>query len=317
MWAMASTDTSWLRLLATVPGLEIHERVVLAPRTSFRIGGPATAVAVPHTVEAVVALARTVASTGVPCWILGGGTNVLISDAGFPGVVVDLSRRFAFLHEMPGKNGGACWHVGAACGTGRAVRLAVSRGLAGMEVLAGVPGSMGGALIMNAGGHEGEIKSSVERIQLVTAAGEGWLKRDEAGFGYRSSDFPRGSIIVSAEFDLKPGDASNLRQKVRVMQERRRKTQPLRFPNAGSIFKNPPDDYAGRLIEASGCKGWREGDAEVSSLHANFIVNRGHATARDVAVLARRVRAEVERQTGVVLQMEVRLVGVFDEEVRL
>jgi UDP-N-acetylmuramate dehydrogenase len=312
---LAVAERSWRDTLADVADLEVEADVLLAPLTTFRIGGPAEVVARPLTAKAAADVWGVADGFGVPLTILGGGTNVLISDRGIRGLVVDLSAGFSYLHEHPHADGTSVWEVGAGCGTGKVVRRGIVRGLRGPEVLAGVPGSIGGALVMNAGGHEGEIQSMVRRVLAVVGGEVTWLSRQECGFAYRKSAFPPRSIILGAEFELAPGDAAALRSFVKKSQSRRKATQPLELPNAGSIFKNPPGDFAGRLIEAAGCKGWREGGAEVSPKHANFIVNTGAATAHDVAALARRVREAVRAQHGVTLELEVKLLGEFAPEV--
>jgi UDP-N-acetylmuramate dehydrogenase len=295
--------------LAAIPGLEVRRDVPLSPKTSFRIGGPAEVLVTPRTAEAVAQTWSFARDAGLPLTVLGGGTNVLVADAGIAGIVMVLGKSFANLREMPRADGGAVWEVGAACKTGTVVRRGVERGLAGTEVLAGIPGTIGGALIMNAGGRQGELSSIVTRVELVDQGRVRWLLSEEAGFGYRRSAFPPNSILLGAELELVPGDVEALRRDVKAAQARRRATQPLGLHNAGSIFKNPPGDAAGRLVEAAGCKGWREGAAEVSAAHANFIVNLGGATAGDVMTLVRRVRGRVEERAGVRLELEVRLLG--------
>jgi UDP-N-acetylmuramate dehydrogenase len=317
---VAETPTSerkpgWREALGDIADLIVEEDVLLAPMTTFRIGGPAEVLVQPQTAIAAADLWRLADAHGVPVTILGGGTNVLISDHGLPGIVVDLSGGFSYLHEHPRTDGTSIWEVGAGCGTSKVVRRALVRGLRGPEVLAGVPGSIGGALIMNAGGHEGEIKSIVRRVLIVDQGELRWLSRDEVGFTYRASKFPPRSVVLGAELELTPGDAAALKSFVKTSQVRRKSTQPLDLPNAGSIFKNPEGQFAGKLIQEAGCKGWKEGGAEVSKKHANFIVNRGGATAHEVALLAKRVRARVLEHAGVTLQLEVRFLGQFAPEV--
>lgn len=309
-------NCTWIDDLQAISDCEVELDVLLAPMTTFRIGGPAEALVSPLTPEAAAAVWRVADGHGTRLTIVGGGTNVLISDFGLPGIVLDLSKGFGFLREHSREDGSAMWEIGAGCGTGKVVRLGVTRGLLGPEVLAGVPGSMGGAIIMNAGGHEGEIELMVARVQVVVDGELRWLAREEVGFSYRSTRFPARSIVLGGEFELRPGDSAQLRAQVKASQKRRRATQPLDLPNAGSIFKNPEGDFAGRLIEAAGCKGWQEGAARVSDKHANFIVNGGGATAGDVALLAKRVRDRVLEHSGVTLQLEVKFMGRFDEEGR-
>jgi len=306
------TPIAWLAALQSIADLEVRLDHPLAGHTSFRIGGPAQCFASPLNESAALELWQVARRYDVQLTVLGGGTNVLIADAGIEGIVVDLCRGFAHLDEAPRADGSSVWTVGAGCGTGRMVRRAVSRGLRGVEVLAGVPGSLGGALIMNAGGHDGEIGTVVESVRIINDGAVQTLTHDAIGFSYRASRFPSDALILEGRLHLTPGDKDALRDYVRASQTRRKSSQPLTFGNAGSIFKNPPDDFAGRLIDAAGCKGWQEGDAEVSELHANFIINRGKARARDVAVLAKRVRDAVLAASGITLEFEVKFLGRFD-----
>jgi len=301
--------------LGNIEGLDTRQNEPLSSRTSFRIGGCAELFAVPRTLRAVECLVERAGSAQIPLTVLGGGTNVLISDDGIAGVVVDMRPGFAFLRERPLAGDTASWLLGAGCATGRFVRLAVAQGLAGAEVLAGIPGTIGGALMMNAGGRRGTIADVVRRVQVVGPTGTAWVSAIEAGFGYRQSGFSRQSILVAAELELhKADDPAALSQLTRDEMRHRRESQPLQLPNAGSIFKNPPGDFAGRLIEACGCKTLCEGDAQVSALHANFIVNTGRATAAQVARLIYRVRTQVLAQTSVQLLLEIRMLGPFDAE---
>ena len=304
----------WIMGLREIDDLEIREDVLLAPMGSFRIGGPADVLVSPQTPESVAGLQGFVRREQLPLTVLGGGTNVLIGDLGIRGVVVDLSAGFNFLHEEELNEQSVAWHVGAGCGTGRIVRRSVTKGLLGAHVLAGVPGSMGGALIMNAGGHEGEIGDVVDCVQVAQAGKVHWLSQEECGFSYRNSKFPEEAIVLSAKLHLKKTVNDDLRETVSCAQKRRKSTQPLQKPNAGSIFKNPEGAYAGQLIEESGCKGWTEGQAQVSPLHANFIVNLGGATAAQVLTLVERVRKQVVSVHGVTLHMEVKLLGDFGPE---
>lgn len=305
-----NASAEWRAALAKVCSDTLFD-APLAKLTSMEVGGPADALVRPRSEESVAAVWEVAKQYSVPLLVLGGGTNVIVSDSGIRGIVLELSKGFNYLREHPNSDGSALWEIGAGCGTGRVVRLAAQRGLAGAEVLSGVPGSMGGALIMNAGGHEGEIKSMVHRVRALVE-GEGvWLSREQAQFSYRQSNFPKSAILLGGEFVLQPGDKASLEAQVKKSQTRRRQTQPLTFPNAGSIFKNPPGDFAGRLIEAAGCKGWREGGAEVSELHANFIINRDNATASDIWRLAKRVQDRVKAHAGVALQLEVKPLGDF------
>ncbi|MED5464688.1 MAG: UDP-N-acetylmuramate dehydrogenase [Myxococcota bacterium] len=300
--------------LEALEGVDVHYNVPLAKRVSMKVGGPAEILVAPMTLEGAASVWRVVKELGVPVTVLGGGTNVVIADAGIAGVVLDLEPGFGYLREHTLPDGSFRWEVGAGVGTGRVVNLALNRGLQGPEVLAGVPGTMGGALIMNAGGHEGEICSVVERVLVVDEGESRWLSREEAGFSYRASAFPRGAFILGCELLLHKGEQAALNGQVKEAHRRRRVTHPQQFPNAGSIFKNPPGDYAGRLIEKADCKGLQEGMAQVSELHANFIINLGGASASDILRLARSVQARVLERTQVELEFEVKFLGQWGEE---
>ena len=298
--------------LAALEGVEVSFDAPLAQRVSMKVGGPAQLLVAPSTLEGAVEVWRTIKDSGGPVTVLGGGTNVVISDRGIPGVVLDLEPGFSYLREHPLPDGSVRWEVGAGTGTGRVVNLALTRGLGGPEVLAGVPGTMGGALIMNAGGHKGEICSVVERVLIVNEGQASWLSNSEAGFSYRSSSFPRGAFILGCELLLRPGIKEELKGEVKEAQRKRRETQPLQYPNAGSIFKNPPGDFAGRLIQAAGCKGLCFGQAQVSELHANFIINLGGATASEIVTLANQVQDRVLEEFQIKLEFEVKLLGDWE-----
>jgi UDP-N-acetylmuramate dehydrogenase len=287
----------------------------LAGRVAFRIGGQADVYARILTIEALRDVLRIAADFGVPVTLLGTGSNVLVSDRGVRGIVVRLGGELADIHLSPREGGGGDAEVGAGALNAQLVALALNLGLVGIEFLATVPGTFGGALIMNAGAHGGEIAPFVREVRLIDRRFE-IVRRPgaECGFAYRTSGFASGEILTSATIAIPSGDAAAAREHLKEMRERRRKTQPLDKPNAGSIFKNPPGDYAGRLIEACGLKGRRIGGAAISELHANFIVNEGGAKAADVVALARIAQETVGGRFGVRLEWEVRRIGEWSEE---
>jgi UDP-N-acetylmuramate dehydrogenase len=277
--------------------------------TSFRIGGPADVWVEVDSVAEVQQVLSAAHRAGAPLFVLGGGTNLLVSDRGVRGIVMKLGRRFAQIEWHPN---GAGTHVyaGAAAPFKKLVTEAVHRALAGLEFAEGIPGSLGGGLLMNAGAFGGEIAQVIEAIEGVDAErGPQRLPREVLRFGYRHFDLPRGFVVTHLALRLLPGDAEAVRTRKLEYKRRREMHQPLGYPNAGSIFKNPPGQYAGRLIEAAGFKGRRVGGAMVSEQHANFIVNAGGATAADVRTLMAEIVAGVQQQHHVVLEPEVRLVG--------
>ena len=280
--------------------------------TSFQIGGLADLFVEPTSVEALAAVLAAAHQAGVPVTCLGGGSNVLVSDAGVRGLVVRLGKSFAYIRETGEDETGVSFEVGAATRFIRLAKETASRGLAGLEFAAGIPGSVGGAAQMNAGAFGGEISQPLTAMTLVTLDGEIVEKqREELQFSYRKLAFDRPAVIASLRFRLLRSSVGRLQQAVARFQEKRRRNQPAGYPNAGSIFKNPPGEYAGRLIEKAGLKGTTKGGAQVSPEHANFIINLGAATANDVRELMGLVQEEVWKRCGVWLEPEVRLIGEF------
>ncbi len=288
--------------LAGVKG-DVRFKEPMRLHTSFRIGGPADAYIEPADEPALRTLLAQAYRAKVPVFVMGG-TNLLVRDGGIRGVVVRLTK-FDRINEH---EGGLLYAEGGV-GMPRLLKYALQRKLAGLEFAAGIPGTVAGSVVMNAGTRLGEMKDAVERVRLVTANGEiTELSADEVGFGYRSTRLPKG-IVVGAWFRLRPDPHARIQETVKESLRRRKATQPLAMPNAGCVFKNPGGEPAGRFIEAAGLKGAQGGDAQVSTLHANFIVNRGRATARDVLSLIRKVGRTVEQRAGVTLQLEVKIVG--------
>lgn len=286
---------------------EIRFNEPLHRYTSFRIGGPADIFVSPASVEDVAAVQETAAAYGVPVTVIGGGSNLLVADTGVRGVVMRIGRGLSRIAWD-----GARVTVEAGAPLPLLAKEAARRGLAGLEFAGGIPGTVGGALVMNAGAHDGCMANVVRRVWIVDAAGN-TLELDSSSmeFSYRASCLQRekGWVAVRTELDLVPGDGEAIQAKMMAYLEKRRRTQPLGTKNAGSIFKNPPGDFAGRLLEQAGCKGMAEGDACVSSVHANFIINRGNATAADVLRLIERMRSRVKEQFGIELELEVGLLG--------
>jgi len=295
--------------LTSLLGERVRVAVPLARHTSFRVGGPADIFVEPNSMEELQTLIALLHQESIPYFLLGGGTNILVSDKGVRGVVLKLGDGFNY----------ACWEergetaqakVGAARPLGRFVREAVSRGYEGMEFAEGIPGSVGGGLLMNAGAFGGELSHVVEAISGVSQDGNPiCLPGEDLGFAYRRTALPPGFIITEIEFRLRHGQQERMREAMQRAQNKRQRTQPHGYPNAGSIFKNPPGTYAGRLIEAAGLKGLSVGCARVSEQHANFIVNTGGAQASEVKQLMEQIQQLVWEQNRVWLEPEVRLVG--------
>ncbi len=275
----------------------------LAPLTSFRIGGPADLLIEPAGIGEAHELVRHLRSQSTPFTVIGNGSNVLVSDAGFRGVVIHLGPGFSTAGLADG-----VVTAGAGMRLAAFVDFCVTRGLAGVEMLAGIPGTLGGALVMNAGAHGGEIGDTVVDVTVLRGGDLMTLRRDACGFVYRDSAL-RGDIVLSARFAPGTGDVEALTARRRELIARRNATQPLTRPNAGSIFRNPEGTFAGRLIEDAGLKGARIGGAEVAGLHANFISNVDDATAADVVALINHVRERVCAHSGILLEPEIRFIG--------
>ncbi len=292
--------------LRTLMGEDVREGEPLARHTSFRIGGPARVYLEPNTEEAVVRSLEWLRPRGIPYFILGQGTNVLVSDQGVEAVVISTARG---LKEV--SLGEATMHAGSGVLLTKLSHLAERSSLAGLEFAISIPGTLGGALVMNAGAHGSAMVEVVKKVRVWDPeVGVHDIPAREAEFEYRQSRFQRYPwIALAAEMELVAGDRDQIRQTMQHFMSARKSTQPLGVPNAGSVFKNPTPLFAGRLVESIGAKGWAVGDAEVSTLHANFIINRGQALARDVLQLMRQVRAAVYQRYHVILRPEVRWIG--------
>ena len=277
----------------------------LAGLTSFQIGGPADLfVKVESDSDLMTAMAAAHRHE-VPAMCLGAGTNLLVSDRGVRGVVVKLGDNFGRM-IIDGVN----VTVGAAMQFGAMVETVVDRGLAGLEFGEGIPGTVGGGLVMNAGAFGGEMARVVTLVHGVTAAGTARaLNKDEVNFAYRRTELPPRFVITRVDFELAYGDRDELRARVVDLRSKRAARQPRGVPNAGSVFKNPPGNFAGRLLESVGLKGTRMGGAAFSGQHANFIVNLGGARAEEVRALIDLARSRVLESTGVALEPELRLIG--------
>jgi len=286
-------------------GDRIRTAMPLAGLTSFRIGGPADLfVNVEDEAELMHAKAAAYRAS-VPCFCLGAGTNLLVSDRGMRGLVVRLGEGFGKIKIDDTKV-----VAGAGAAFGALVEAVVDRGLEGLEFAEGIPGTIGGGLVMNAGAFGGEIAKVVTLVHGVTEAGEAIaLTKDDVKFAYRRTELPSHFIITRVDFELARGDRDRLTARVAELKAKRASRQPRGVPNAGSIFKNPPGNFAGKLLEGAGLKGTRLGGAAFSDQHANFIVNLGGAQAAEVLALIDMARVKVKEQSGVLLEPEVRLVG--------
>jgi UDP-N-acetylmuramate dehydrogenase len=297
-------------ILHAACGERVRTSFTLAPLTTFRIGGPAALFLEPESMPDLYAASRAIRETGIPVLVLGKGSNVLVSDAGFSGLVLRLGRGFRWTGRQ-----GTRLSPGGAVPLPALAGIALSHGLSGLEFGVAIPASVGGAVAMNAGAHGHQLDEAVETVE-VFGLRDGAVHRVpavEAGFRYRGSSLPPDGIVIGATMALRPEDRTQIRSRMEEARDWRRRTQPLAEPNCGSVFTNPPGDHAARLVDAVGGKAMRVGAASVSTKHANFIVADAGARATDVLSLIRRLQMLVSERFGVELEPEVRLVGEFGE----
>ncbi|TNF24311.1 MAG: UDP-N-acetylmuramate dehydrogenase [Deltaproteobacteria bacterium] len=309
-----TTSTPNDRLLARLQHLgDVDARgdEPLAPHTTYKVGGPARRFVTAHTLEALQAVLSVLRSVDEPALVLGHGSNVLFSDAGFPGTVLTLGRDLSLctLTRDAFGPGVHLLEAGGGCSVTRLLRLVKQEAVAGVEFLGGIPATLGGAVRMNAGTREGEVKDALVAAQIVRPdVAPVWVTAAELGLSYRHSALPEGAVVTAARFRVT--DASpEMRERLDRVLAYRKATQPLHLPSCGSVFANPEGDSAGRLIDAAGLKGRTLGGAQVSEQHANWIVNLGAATASDVRSLIALCQDEVQRQFGVHLRPEVQILG--------
>jgi UDP-N-acetylmuramate dehydrogenase len=300
---------------AAVLGDLAQADVALGPRTTYRVGGRAALFAEPRSERDLAAVAEAVRRSGVDVLVVGKGSNLLVADAGFPGLAVSLGEGFAVVadprrpDDLDG-TGMVVVRAGGAAALPLVARRTVHRGLTGFEWAVGVPGSVGGAVRMNAGGHGSEMAEVLHTARLVhlRTGGERVVGPGELALGYRTSNVDPDEVVVWAELALRPGDRTTGEKVLTEIVSWRRANQPG-GQNCGSVFSNPPGDAAGRLVDAAGCKGLRVGTAEVSAKHANFFQAGPGGSADDVYALMREVRRRVAATSGTVLHPETRMVG--------
>ena len=278
--------------------------------TSFRTGGPAAAFAVTVNEDELSAVLSALAETGAEHMLIGNGSNLLVADEGYPGVIVKLGGDFEMIEQD--EEDPCLVRVGAARLMSSASVFLTGRGLSGFEFASGIPGSIGGAVFMNAGAYGGEMKDVVESVRVMNAdgSGAGTLSSEDMDFSYRHSAAEKGDmIILLAVLRLRKDEPEAIAARVAELAAKRSAKQPVNFPSAGSTFKRPVGGYAAALIEESGLKGYRAGGAEVSEKHAGFVINKGGATTEDVLAVMRHVRKKVFEDSGIMLEPEVRLIN--------
>lgn len=296
------------KLFAIIDKEKIFLNEPMKKHTTFRIGGPADYFIVPTEVEEVKAIVALCEEMGMPYYVIGNGSNLLVADKGFRGVIIQIYKA---MNRVRTEGNVICAQAGASLA--QIAMAALEHELTGFEFAAGIPGTLGGAVRMNAGAYGGEIKDVLVRATVLTKEGEMVeLSKEEMKFGYRTSIVERtGHIVLEAEIELHPGKREDIKAVMDDLREKRVSKQPLDFPSAGSTFKRPEGFFAGKLIQDAGLKGFQVGGAQVSEKHSGFVINTGNATAADVMELMRRVNEKVEDKFGVSLEPEVRRIGEF------
>ena len=293
------------KIVTLLPGIQLLINEPLSKHTSFRIGGPASVMAMPKSPEELNEILKVSALLDCKIAILGAGTNVLAADNGFDGLVICLKDCLAGMERLDET------HIRVAAGVTmtRAALFAAGLGLSGLEFAHGIPGSVGGGVYMNAGAYGGELFQVVQSVDVMDRAGNiRTLSNEQMGFSYRHSILEEsGDIVLSAVFGLTPAPEAQIREKMQDLMQRRKTSQPLEYPSAGSAFKRPKVGYAAALIDETGLKGYQIGDAAVSTKHAGFVVNLGNATANDVKQVLADVAQKVLDRTGILLEPEVRI----------
>lgn len=285
-------------------GGELLEQEPLARHTSLRVGGAADFFAVPLDRSDLLQLLKTVEEQQIPWFVIGGGYNLLIRDNGFRGVAISLSK----LNYMEATDSGAI-HAEAGGRNIDLSRLAEAHGLTGLEFLVGIPGSVGGAIRMNAGAHDSEIFDHITSVDILADGYIQHCNKYSLNYGYRSLQLDPNKIIIAATFQLAAGDQETITAAMDVCLQKRQEAQKVRFPNAGSFFKNPEGQSAWKLIDTAGLRGVTVGGAQVSEVHTNFLVNRGAATSADFLELAAIIKDRVHKMHGVLLEEEVQIMG--------
>lgn len=274
--------------------------------TSFGIGGPADVMAFPQDESDLADLLLFASARNFPVFILGRGTNILVRDKGIRGIVVNMEEGFKEINWTDEVRA----LVGAGVGLGDILKECTDRGLGGLEFAADIPGTVGGAALMNAGAYGGEMKDVVEGVEVLNRKGKkGFMAAVELNFSYRHAEIPQDSVVTRVHMRFEKREPSVIEENLREFRKRRNESAPVKYRSAGSVFKNPPGDFAGRLIEEMGLKGHTVGGAQISDVHANYIVNLGGAKARDILSLMAIIRDRVYKEKGVTLEPEIKVVG--------
>ena len=296
-----------LEILQKLVGTEqVWAQEPMKKHTTFRVGGCARYLVEPGDVQQLSAVVNASREQKVPYYVVGNGSNLLVIDAGYKGLIIHL---FKNMSEIRTEGNHMILQAGALLA--RAARTACREGLSGLEFASGIPGTVGGALVMNAGAYGGEMKDVVSRVTVLTSEGEPReYTKEQMAFGYRRSRLTEeAGIVLETEFTLHPGRTEEIQARMEELKEKRVLKQPLEYASAGSTFKRPEGHFAGKLIEDAGLRGFRIGDAQVSEKHCGFVINRGNASASEIAEVIRQVQDRVYAHSGVRLQTEVKFLG--------
>lgn len=296
------------KLAAIVRDEQVLRDEPMQKHTTFRVGGPADYFVMPETIEQVQKVVTLCKEEEIPYYIVGNGSNLLVSDKGYRGVIIQIGKRFG---QIEVKENQITAQAGAL--PSAVANRALEAGLAGFEFAAGIPGSLGGACVMNAGAYGGEMKDVLLSVTVLTPEGEVLaIPREELELGYRTSIIEKKHyLVLEAVIELQKGDPEEIKAVMDDLRQRRIDKQPLEYPSAGSTFKRPEGYFAGKLIQDAGLKGFQVGGAQVSEKHAGFVINKNHATASDIYELMRQVSEKVEEESGVRLEPEVKRLGEF------
>lgn len=304
------TDTTWTEELKTIlPKGTVLTEEPMSRHTTFRVGGNADAYVVVQNIEQLRNTIAFLREKSISYFVIGNGSNLLVSDNGYRGAVLEIGREMS---KISIEEDCVCAQAGALLTV--VAKEAMKAGLSGMEFASGIPGSIGGAIVMNAGAYDGEMKQIVREVTLLTAEGEiRTLTGEEMEFGYRTSILKReAGIVLSVKLQLIPGDQDGITAKMADFAARRREKQPLEYPSAGSTFKRPAGNFAGKLIMEAGLSGAMVGGAQVSEKHCGFVINRDNATATDIYCLMQKIQRQVKETSGINLEPEVIFLGEFE-----
>lgn len=300
-------DTKYLEELTSFMAKEnIKIEEPMKEHTSFRVGGPAKVFLTVHSEEILKKIFQVLDKYKLPYFVLGNGSNLLVADEGYDGVMVCLGEEFAQVKAVQTR-----LQAGAAANLGKVARRALEAGLTGLEFAAGIPGTLGGGVVMNAGAYGGEMSQVITAVRAMDTQGNiVTLEKEKLQLGYRTSIFKyRSYVILEVFMELQPGKKEEIEEKMKEYNRARREKQPLEYPSAGSTFKRPEGYYAGKLIMDAGLRGYRVGDAQISEKHCGFVINRGEASAEEIRTLMEQVAGKVKEQFGVELEPEVIILG--------